>query len=235
SVLQETVFDPGTSNDAWTLFATISVGANPQPGQTCGNYVVEARTGAIDPYEIGLYNDDNAWELRLNGVGFEAELGPDGQPGTGDEAAVGLGNLSYHVIDDNLCADLYWVVEQGSQNLVMQNFDFVDREVDGIGLICYFPPGVQGDCTNGYPGPPVILGTVSGSGSWNDTPDFASQSVGRPTFDQMQKFDPTQGDFTGDAIANPAPGVWRAQLRSEEHTSELQSRENIVCRLLLDK
>ena len=212
SVLQETVFDRGTSNDAWTLFATISVGANPQPGQTCGNYVVEARTGAIDPYEIGLYNDDNAWELRLNGVGFEAELGPDGQPGTGDEAAVGLGNLSYHVIDDNLCADLYWVVEQGSQNLVMQNFDFVDREVDGIGLICYFPPGVQGDCTNGYPGPPVILGTVSGSGSWNDTPDFASQSVGRPTFDQMQKFDPTQGDFTGDAIANPAPGVWRAQL-----------------------
>src|SRR5690606_39463000 len=25
------------------------------------------------------------------------------------------------------------------------------------------------------------------------------------------------------------------QLRSEEHTSELQSRENLVCRLLLDK
>src|SRR5690606_39589534 len=29
--------------------------------------------------------------------------------------------------------------------------------------------------------------------------------------------------------ANPAPG------RSEEHTSELQSRENLVCRLLLEK
>src|SRR5690606_41226001 len=27
----------------------------------------------------------------------------------------------------------------------------------------------------------------------------------------------------------------RAFLRSEEHTSELQSRENLVCRLLLDK
>src|SRR5690606_41353407 len=27
----------------------------------------------------------------------------------------------------------------------------------------------------------------------------------------------------------------RKQLRSEEHTSELQSRENLVCRLLLEK
>src|SRR5436309_5923205 len=27
----------------------------------------------------------------------------------------------------------------------------------------------------------------------------------------------------------------RARLRSEEHTSELQSRENLVCRLLLEK
>src|SRR5690606_41463447 len=30
----------------------------------------------------------------------------------------------------------------------------------------------------------------------------------------------------------PAPGL---HLRSEEHTSELQSRENLVCRLLLEK
>src|SRR6266511_5596619 len=29
--------------------------------------------------------------------------------------------------------------------------------------------------------------------------------------------------------------VWNAYPRSEEHTSELQSRENIVCRLLLEK
>src|SRR5690606_40488728 len=27
----------------------------------------------------------------------------------------------------------------------------------------------------------------------------------------------------------------RAEMRSEEHTSELQSRENLVCRLLLEK
>src|SRR5579883_508489 len=32
-----------------------------------------------------------------------------------------------------------------------------------------------------------------------------------------------------------ATGVRRAEGRSEEHTSELQSRENLVCRLLLEK
>src|SRR5690606_9565184 len=31
------------------------------------------------------------------------------------------------------------------------------------------------------------------------------------------------------------PGTGRTRRRSEEHTSELQSRENLVCRLLLDK
>src|SRR5690606_42058462 len=30
-------------------------------------------------------------------------------------------------------------------------------------------------------------------------------------------------------------GITGQQLRSEEHTSELQSRENLVCRLLLEK
>src|SRR5690606_39664668 len=29
--------------------------------------------------------------------------------------------------------------------------------------------------------------------------------------------------------------AWNADWRSEEHTSELQSRENLVCRLLLEK
>src|SRR5436309_11377157 len=31
------------------------------------------------------------------------------------------------------------------------------------------------------------------------------------------------------------PGKGRSATRSEEHTSELQSRENLVCRLLLEK
>src|SRR5690606_41423752 len=31
------------------------------------------------------------------------------------------------------------------------------------------------------------------------------------------------------------PGIYHYAMRSEEHTSELQSRENLVCRLLLEK
>src|SRR5699024_12270759 len=31
------------------------------------------------------------------------------------------------------------------------------------------------------------------------------------------------------------PGFWKAAARSEEHTSELQSRFDLVCRLLLEK
>src|SRR5690606_41327118 len=36
-------------------------------------------------------------------------------------------------------------------------------------------------------------------------------------------------------IGGPNPKVRSAVDRSEEHTSELQSRENLVCRLLLEK
>src|SRR2546430_5884284 len=32
-----------------------------------------------------------------------------------------------------------------------------------------------------------------------------------------------------------APGVYDRETRSEEHTSELQSQSNLVCRLLLEK
>src|SRR5436309_7750503 len=39
-------------------------------------------------------------------------------------------------------------------------------------------------------------------------------------------------NFTASA---PAGGSYLASVRSEEHTSELQSRENLVCRLLLEK
>src|SRR5690606_41488802 len=35
--------------------------------------------------------------------------------------------------------------------------------------------------------------------------------------------------------ANALPQQRQLDLRSEEHTSELQSRENLVCRLLLEK
>src|SRR2546430_12554999 len=39
----------------------------------------------------------------------------------------------------------------------------------------------------------------------------------------------------GPLIAHDADGSHREQDRSEEHTSELQSQSNLVCRLLLEK
>src|SRR5690606_41295276 len=46
-----------------------------------------------------------------------------------------------------------------------------------------------------------------------------------------------QHDLRGRVFADVlVPGLWRNRRpRSEEHTSELQSRENLVCRLLLEK
>src|SRR5690606_40412640 len=45
-----------------------------------------------------------------------------------------------------------------------------------------------------------------------------------------------RNDFAAQMIPSDAPfgGVGRSGMRSEEHTSELQSRENLVCRLLLE-
>src|SRR5690606_40902834 len=48
----------------------------------------------------------------------------------------------------------------------------------------------------------------------------------------------TQGDATKYSFPRPMtdrPGLDFSFSRSEEHTSELQSRENLVCRLLLEK
>src|SRR5690606_40481723 len=50
------------------------------------------------------------------------------------------------------------------------------------------------------------------------------------------QYAPTAGEPTTDTSAEAAAGdADPAPSRSEEHTSELQSRENLVCRLLLDK
>src|SRR2546430_13384274 len=50
----------------------------------------------------------------------------------------------------------------------------------------------------------------------------------------------TQWRYTGTAaetveVAIPSRAFARGELRSEEHTSELQSQSNLVCRLLLEK
>src|SRR5215475_9506602 len=56
--------------------------------------------------------------------------------------------------------------------------------------------------------------------------------------DLLLRIDPrdylVRRDQAGSAVAT-AEASLRAARRSEEHTSELQSRENLVCRLLLEK
>src|SRR5256886_10132707 len=49
--------------------------------------------------------------------------------------------------------------------------------------------------------------------------------------DQIQLLDTTQTDYTYGSGATAS----HARKRSEEHTSELQSQSNLVCRLLLEK
>src|SRR5947209_19040049 len=45
--------------------------------------------------------------------------------------------------------------------------------------------------------------------------------------------------ISGAGLRDPGPGTgsrhWRKPVRSEEHTSELKSRQYLVCRLLLEK
>src|SRR3712207_8658460 len=49
-------------------------------------------------------------------------------------------------------------------------------------------------------------------------------------------YDPIIAKFKKDKLSGKALAEWKyQQYRSEEHTSELQSRQYLVCRLLLEK
>src|SRR5258707_11802223 len=63
-----------------------------------------------------------------------------------------------------------------------------------------------------------------------------SRSFGRPRTGVLARI----SERTAGAILQPQPPPWencvrRMRSRSEEHTSELQSRQYLVCRLLLEK
>src|SRR2546422_1150419 len=64
--------------------------------------------------------------------------------------------------------------------------------------------------------------------------DVDLRSLGRQVADALAE----SGTLVGFGEVSPDPGetvVPQVQLRSEEHTSELQSRLHLVCRLLLEK
>src|SRR2546430_15595507 len=62
---------------------------------------------------------------------------------------------------------------------------------------------------------------------------FRSQSAGRDR-SHLQE-DKRKSDQGSAGSGGLSPGVGEAARRSEEHTSELQSQSNLVCRLLLEK
>src|SRR5436309_9277988 len=67
----------------------------------------------------------------------------------------------------------------------------------------------------------------------------ASREGDRPCPRNARSLSVTRPARSGRGAASPSSDKLRAflghGLRSEEHTSELQSRENLVCRLLLEK
>src|SRR5207302_10850330 len=75
-------------------------------------------------------------------------------------------------------------------------------------------------------------------------PTRRSSDLGKVSAAAMRSVNPTLRNLMRDgvdpgvislALGSPALECFPAAERSEEHTSELQSRENLVCRLLLEK
>src|SRR5947208_10653414 len=62
-----------------------------------------------------------------------------------------------------------------------------------------------------------------------------SRSPARPLQPDRQPVSAWQLQFFGPGHAEPVVDTEHGQRRSEEHTSELQSPDHLVCRLLLEK
>src|SRR5690606_41136690 len=83
------------------------------------------------------------------------------------------------------------------------------------------------------------LSETSSRGGWDRSSGYAAGG------DDMARYKPNRRNFARLLMDQPAHKAARSRARlakrileehrSEEHTSELQSRENLVCRLLLEK
>src|SRR5690606_41882694 len=69
---------------------------------------------------------------------------------------------------------------------------------------------------------PGSLGTITDPET-GETIDWGRQPI--------NSIDPSTGPGTGSSPGTVCMAQWGLVARSEEHTSELQSRENLVCRL----
>src|SRR5688572_5445316 len=81
-----------------------------------------------------------------------------------------------------------------------------------------------------------VLGTVSTSpfSSTIVVTDSHTTSAEGSTMDNIKSLMVAVGRYVGSGGAGGAAGAWLWHARSEEHTSELQSQSNLVCRLLLE-
>src|SRR2546429_7260567 len=69
------------------------------------------------------------------------------------------------------------------------------------------------------------------SSSWESGPSTLASVSGHPC--HAPRYSQTSGRSASYCSSAPATAAWH--IRSEEHTSELQSRLHLVCRLLLEK
>lgn len=201
-----TTYQPSlATHDTWVEFRTIRVSANPVYGVDCGVYRVETWTGSGTANTNGqlllntfttenFNNDENAWRYRIRGgdlpVGetFPAQYGPDGRPGTGDEAWLGLQRMSYQ--NNTVAAQsFYWFVDNGTpanpSRWVGRNFD-----VD-INTFCF------GNCNILYNSPDgtVYNATLSDTREWNTSTPGGGRGV---------------GDVFDGALA--VPGLWSSSV-----------------------
>src|SRR5256885_9928611 len=83
-------------------------------------------------------------------------------------------------------------------------------------------------------GLPCSAWAISAS-SWASPRDFHQSAAGRLVLEPVSDWAVRPRSEAPSRASGSWAGPWEAQPRSEEHTSELQSPCNLVCRLLLEK
>src|SRR5690606_13407489 len=95
------------------------------------------------------------------------------------------------------------------------------------------PPGINASSGSGFSPASTVITSPTTSG-WGSRRESVSSTSAQEEAWRRRTWHPDSRNFnaptsTLNSVANSE------NIRSEEHTSELQSRENLVCRLLLEK